>query len=168
MTFKRKSDCTPEEWERYRAEQRERQRKYRAGKKGKETARLARQNRSDQYKANERARKRKWMADNRDRQTAYKAQWAKDNPDKASRHRRKQNWRRSSPKLSRRKTLELMVELRAKAPRHSGRDEIIAAATMFVLEGDTIEAALAKSSKAHNADIRIQKSSTNFEEAYWL
>ncbi|WP_152278238.1 hypothetical protein [Methylorubrum populi] len=170
MNNKRKSECTPEEWEALLARRREDNRKWRATESGKEKGRAYRAKKVSTPEGLEKERKYRRDSAKRNRATTHasRRRWEAANPEIAARYRRQYNWKRLSPKASKRKTRELMEELARRAPRHHGREEIIASATMFVLEGDTIEAALAKASKAHNADVRIQNSSTNFEEAYWL
>jgi hypothetical protein len=123
---------------------------------------------TEEQKERERERKRASAKRHRESENARQRKYIAAHPELRAYYRRRYSLRKMKPHNAKKRTIEIMAELQAKAPRHHGREEIIAAATMFVLEGDTVEVALAKASKQHNAETRIQRSSTNFEEAYWL
>lgn len=137
---KRVADMTPEEYARHREKR----------------------NAYDKTKGAE--YKREYQKKNRAVFNASQARYYAANKDKVARTYQRKKWREAKPA----KVRELMRELSALAPRHSGRDEIIAAASLLVVEGYKPAEAMRMAVKRINDQHFSSRRNVNFEEAYWL
>jgi hypothetical protein len=157
MPHKLKAECSPQEWEAYKARRRESQSRYDRSPAGlaKRKRNRDRERVEDGDRVREQERRRYARAKERDANRIV---------IRNARKQRRRYWRRAKPRVVR----DLMQRLHDLAPRHNGREEIIAAAALLVIEGELIEDAIKLATKKINGDHFSAKGNINFDGAYWL
>lgn len=108
--------------------------------------------------------KRNYQKNNREVFNASQAKYYASNKQKVARVYQRKKWREAKPS----KVRELIKELSTLASRYNNRDEIIASASLLVMEGYKPKEAIQMAIKKNNDDFYKSKRNTNLEDAFWL
>ncbi|WP_411904177.1 hypothetical protein [Methylorubrum thiocyanatum] len=170
MAYKRKADCTPEEWEKILEQKRKEKKKYydkykhRDKDKFSENKAKYRSAHRDKVRAKDKERYYDLKHNNPEKLKEYrKTFYAKHIKEEKAKMRRRV-WKRAKPAKAR----QLMLDLYKFAPQIPSRDEIVAAAALLVLEGAEIKEALKKATtQTLNVEYQ-QKYAKQIEECFWL
>lgn len=173
MPYKLVADMTPEEREEARIKRAEYRKKYTQSEKGK--AAIKRKNQKYWEKNREKWRPRLAelgriaRARNPKKSSEYSKQYRKRNPEKAKAASDKKDRRRSWREAPNKRAVELLKDLSGRTPNYIYREDIVATAALYVMEGSRVYDALKKATKAVLRDESfVQFNAVPVEDCFWL